>query len=133
MSETENKSNNRLSGQIQISDGVIEVIAGTAVEKTEGIAALAGNFAGGIIEKISNKKNYSNGIDIIVEDNIVTVNVGVLIYFGRKIYETALDVQKNVKTAIENMTGLKVSGVNVNVVGLEYEKCNSNETISETE
>ncbi len=133
MSETENKSNNRLSGQIQISDGVIEVIAGTAVVKTEGIAALAGNFAGGIIEKISNKKNYSNGIDIIVEDNIVTVNVGVLIYFGRKIYETALDVQKNVKTAIENMTGLKVSGVNVNVVGLEYEKCNSNETISETE
>ena len=109
MSETENKSNNRLSGQIQISDGVIEVIAGTAVVKTEGIAALAGNFAGGIIEKISNKKNYSNGIDIMVEDNIVTVNVGVLIYFVRKIYEIkAIRVWEENLSHVENTLKMNI-------------------------
>lgn len=114
------KSRNKGSGQVQIADGVIAVIAGTAALEAEGIAGMAGNFAGEIIEKLG-RKNFSKGVNINVEDKSVVINLNLIVKFGFKINETALDVQKRVKTAVETMTGLSVSSVNVNVTGIDFE------------
>lgn len=114
------KSNNKGSGQVQIADDVISVIAGTAALEAEGIAGMVGNFAGEIIEKLG-RKNFSKGVDIAVEEKNVVINLSLIVKFGFKINEAALDVQKRVKTAVETMTGLSVAAVNINVSGLDFE------------
>lgn len=115
------KSNNKTSGLIQIADEVIAIIAGTAALEIEGVSGMVGNFAGGIIEKLG-KKNLAKGVDINVEGNLVTIELSIIIKFGYKIQEVSAEVQKRVKTAIETMTGLSASAVNINVIGLDFEK-----------
>ena len=47
-----------------------------------------------------------------------------LMKYGYSIPDVTQKVQDKVKTAIENMTGLQVTDVNVRVVGVEIEKSN---------
>lgn len=115
------QSNNHVKGQIQIADEVIAIIAGTACLEIEGVAGMVGNFAGGIIEKLG-KKNFAKGVTVTVENNEVTVLLSLMIKFNYKIQDVTVEVQKRVKTAIETMTGLTTVAVNINVVGLEFEK-----------
>ena len=115
------KMNFKRSGQVNISDDVISVIAGTAALQTEGVAGMSGNFAGDIIEMLG-KRSFSKGVSISIEDRNVKISLELLIKFGSKVHETALQVQKNVKTAVENMTGLSVVSVDVNVSNIIFDK-----------
>jgi len=115
------KPNNQHAGVIQIADDVISVIAGTAALEVEGISGMVGKFAGGIIEKLG-KKNFAKGVNISVNNSKVTITLSIIVKFNYKIQEVALEAQKRVKTAIETMTGLTTSAVNINVVGIEFEK-----------
>lgn len=115
------KSNNQHTGLIQIADDVIATIAGTAALEVEGIAGMIGNFAGGIIEKLG-KKNITKGVNISIDEGQVTVNLSIIVKSNCKIQEVTLEIQKRVKTAIETMTGLNTAAVNINVVGIEFEK-----------
>lgn len=114
-------SNNKPSGLIQIADDVIAVIAGTAAMEVEGLSSMTGNFAGGIIEKLS-KKNFSNGVIVSVDGNAVQISMSIIVKFGFKIQEVAVEVQRKVKNAVETMTGLNTEAVNINIVGLDFEK-----------
>ncbi len=118
MTEIKNESG---IGQIQIADEVIAVIAGTAALEIEGVAGMSGNFTGDIVERLGHK-NLSKGIKIDVNADSVVVGISILAKFGYKVHELSLNVQKRVKTAIETMTGLKVSAINVHITGVIQEK-----------
>ncbi len=120
----ERKSDFKCSGQVNISDDVIAVIAGTTALQTDGVAGMAGNFAGDIIEMLG-KRNFSKGVKISIENKSVYIYLGLIVKFGSKVHETALKVQENVKTAVENMTGLSVSAVDINISNLVFDKNNS--------
>lgn len=117
---TEKKSDCRCSGQVDVSDNVIAVIAGITALRTEGVAGMSGNLAGDIIE-IIRKKNFSKGVKIRFENKKVYIYLGLAIKFGSKIHKTALAVQENVKTAVENMTGLSVAAVDINISNLIFD------------
>ena len=55
-----------------------------------------------------------------MEDDKVIVDLSVLISYGHTIPEMGKAVQEGVKAAIESMTGLEVSSVNVNVGGITF-------------
>ena len=109
----------KVKGQIQIADDVIASIAGTAALEAEGISSLAGGKA--IMEKISKRTNQ-RGVIIKVEGKEVGVELNVNVLHGCKIQKAAETAQIKVRDAVENMTGLKVEQVNVNVVGIEFER-----------
>ena len=137
MAETENRSTHKVYekdklGEVQIADEVVAIIAGLAATEVDGVDSMAGNITNELVGKLG-MKNLSKGVKVDVTEDHVSVDLSLNLTYGYNIPEVSEAVQDRVKSAIENMTGLKVSGVNVNVVGLEYEKCNSNETISETE
>ncbi len=67
-------------------------------------------------------KNLSKGIKVKIQDNIVSVDVALNIGFGYAIPKVSSNVQEKVKTAIENMTGLGVSRVNVRIASVDLEK-----------
>ena len=110
--------NNNAESSIKIADDVVAVIAGAAVAEVQGVASMAGGFAGGITEVLSGKKNLSKGIKVEVGEKDAKIDVNIIVEYGARIPDIAFDIQNRVKKAVENMTGLKVLEVNVNVQGV---------------
>ncbi len=108
-------------GEVQIADEVVAIIAGLAATEVKGVAALAGNIANEIVGKVG-KKNLSKGIKVDVTGQSVTVDMSLILEYGYSIPKICLIVQERVKSAIENMTGLKVEEVNVRIAGVSVEK-----------
>ena len=103
---------------IQISSDVVAVIAGVAVSEVQGVAGMAGGFAGGISEVFSGKKNLAKGIKADIEDGKAKLDVNIIVEYGSRIPDVAFEIQNRVKKAVENMTGLVVEEVNVHVQGV---------------
>ncbi len=110
-------------GEVQIADEVVTIIAGLAATEVEGVVSLAGNITN---DKVGKKgiKNLAKGVKVDVLQGSVSVEVSMLMKYGYSIPGVTQKVQDKVKTAIENMTGLQVTDVNVRVVGVEIEKSN---------
>mgnify|MGYP004554593171 CR=1 FL=1 len=110
------------TSNIQIADDVVAIIAGKAVSDAPGVYAMAGGFAGGISEVLSGKKNLSKGIKVDVGEKETKIDVNIIVEYGSRIPDVAYEIQTRVKKSVENMTGLKVSEVNVHVQGVKTEK-----------
>ena len=83
---------------------------------------MAGGFAGGITEVLKGKKNLAKGIKVDSENGKAKIDVNIIVEYGARIPDVAFEIQNRVKTAVENMTGLKVEEVNVHVQGVNTEK-----------
>jgi len=116
--------NKESDGQIQIADEVIAVIAGTAAMEVDGIVDGVGGVAGypAAVMEFFGKKNQARGVKVLVEDNQVTLDINIVVLFGTKVQVAAAEVQTKVKSAVETMTGLEVSIINVTVVGIVKER-----------
>ncbi len=122
---------NENNGSIKISDEVIATIASVAVMEVEGVCGLAGgSIAGEIVQKFG-KKNATKGIKISSVDSEITIDISLCIKYGTRIPEIAWEVQENVKKSVESMSGQNVSKVNIHISGVEFEKENRLEDISD--
>lgn len=108
-------------GQLQIADEVVAIIAGLAATEVEGVASMAGNITNELVSKLG-KKSLSKGIRVKVEDGIVNVNVALNIAYGYSVPKTCKKVQEKVKAAIENMTGLEVEKVDIQIANVSISK-----------
>lgn len=113
-------------GQIQIADEVIAIIAGIAATEVEGVAGMSGNITGDIAELLG-RKNLSKGVKISVGQKEVSIELNIIIEFGVKIPKVALEVQKRVQSAVETMTGLVVTEINLNIMGIHFGKEKQND------
>ncbi len=115
---------NKEVGRIVIADEVIATIAGTAALEVEGVCSMptGTNNKGNLINWI-NKKNYSKDVEVEVVDNEIYVNISAVIKYGYNISNTSNELQEKIKSALELMTGMTVSEVNVSIIGvIEQEK-----------
>ncbi|KUK82627.1 MAG: hypothetical protein XD97_0387 [Pelotomaculum thermopropionicum] len=106
-------------GSIRISEDVVKIIAGLAASEVPGVAAMSGGIAGGIAEKLG-RKNLSKGVKAEVGEKEATIDIFVILEYGAQIPKVASEIQVGVKNAVENMTGLKVLEVNVNVQDVSF-------------
>jgi len=106
---------------MMITDEVLAIMAGVAAAEVKSVHKMSGGFAGGIVEAFG-RRNLSKGVKVDVLDGVVSVDVAVNIAYGFNIPDTCKKVQEKVKAAIENMTGLEVSEVNVHVAGVDMEE-----------
>ncbi|MDF2939179.1 MAG: Asp23/Gls24 family envelope stress response protein [Paenibacillaceae bacterium] len=106
-------------GNIQIAPEVIEIIAGLATIEVEGVAGMSGGFASGVAELLG-RKNLSKGVKVEVGQKEAAIDVSIIIEYGQRIPAVASDIQRNVKQAIESMTGLDVIEVNVHIHGVQF-------------
>ena len=116
---------------IKIADDVIAVIAGAAASEVSGVASMAGGFAGGISEVFSGKKNFAKGIKVETGDKETKIDVNIIVEYGVRIPDVAYEIQTRVKKAVEGMTGLKVSEVNVHIQGVKTQQENVQDENSE--
>lgn len=107
-------------GKVEIAPEVIEVIAGIAATEVEGVAAMRGNFAAGVVERLG-KKNHGKGVKVELTNEGIVVDVYVLMHFGVSIPSVAQGIQDNIRQALLTMTGLDLKEVNVHVVGVTFD------------
>lgn len=109
------------SGKVSFANEVIATIAALAASEVEGIASMSGGFAEGLTEMLG-RKNLTKGVKVEVGTEEAAVDISVVVKYGCKIQCVAAQIQQNVKSAIETMTGLRVVEVNVNIAGIAIEK-----------
>lgn len=121
------------NNKIKIADEVVAIIAGKAVSEIQGVYEMSGGFAGGIGEVLSGKKNLAKGIKVVATEKEAKVDVNIIVEYGVRIPEIAFEIQTKVKKAVETMTGLKVTEVNVHVQGVNTNIEKKNDTPTESE
>ena len=124
-------SNVEIETNLNISEDVIGIIAGLAASEVEGIAGMTLGFVDGINQILGGNKKYSKGVKIELEGKKVTIDLYVNVKYGVRIPDIAWAAQNAVKSAVENMTGLDVVAVNINVQGITFDK--KEDTKSDTE
>ncbi|MFC3882864.1 Asp23/Gls24 family envelope stress response protein [Bacillus songklensis] len=107
-------------GKVEIAPEVIEVIAGIAASEIDGVAAMRGNFAAGVVEKLG-KKNHGKGVKVELAENSIKVDVYCFMKFGVSIPTVAQKVQDNIRQALKNMTALELDEVNIHIVGVQFD------------
>lgn len=105
-------------GMVQIADDVVAMIASLAATEVEGVSAMAGNITNELMSKVGMKK-LTKGVRVEVMENNVVVDLAVTMEYGYNIPATGQKVQAKVKNAIENMTGLTCSDVNIRIAGIK--------------
>ncbi len=106
------------TGSVAISDDVIAAIAGVAAAEVEGIASLG---SVNVVDFIG-KKNAGKGVKIAIADDAVEISVSLSVKKGNVIPAVAKAVQENVASAVESMTGIEPSAVNVKVIDVAFDK-----------
>ncbi len=107
-------------GGLIISEDVIAEIAKNASKDIEGLAGFATRPAD--IAGVFKKNSSSKSIKVINHDNEMILDMYVVLKSGVKIPVVCEKIQRNVKEAVQNMTGRIVNKVNIYVAGIEFLK-----------
>ena len=105
-------------GVVQIADDVVAMIASLAATEVQGVNAMAGNISNELMSKVGMKK-LTKGVRVTVDNGNVKVDLAVTMEYGFNIPEICKQVQARVKAAIENMTGLVCTDVNIRIAGVK--------------
>ncbi|MDD3571290.1 MAG: Asp23/Gls24 family envelope stress response protein, partial [Lachnospiraceae bacterium] len=73
------------------------------------------------------KKNLAKGVKVSVQEGEAAIEIEIAVKFGTSLREIAEKVQGKIKNAVETMTGLSVSVVDVNISAVVVEKTKGKE------
>ena len=99
------------NGSVMISEDVVATIVEHALTEVDGVVKGGADVVG--------KKSWGKGLRIaIAEDNSLSIGCNVIVSYGQSVVEIAQAVQAAVTSAVESVTGVNVTDVNVNVCGI---------------
>ncbi len=106
-------------GQIVVSEETIATVAGIAALECYGLVGMCSRsrLKDNFVELLG-MENLSRGVEVSLNDDKVIIDLFIIVSYGTKISEVAQNVMETVKYAVENLIGLKVDKVNVNVQGV---------------
>jgi uncharacterized alkaline shock family protein YloU len=107
-------------GQITVAESVVQKIAGKACREIAGVHSMgtSGTRAfGALRERIpgSTGPNVAQGVGVEVGEAESAIDLDIVVEYGVSIAELGRSIQRNVKQAVERMTGLRVVEVNIAV------------------
>ncbi|HXS62345.1 MAG TPA: Asp23/Gls24 family envelope stress response protein [Streptosporangiaceae bacterium] len=108
------------SGKISIAQGVVQKVAGIACREISGVHAMGASTSrafGAVRDRIpgSTGPSFAQGVGVEVGETEAAVDLDIVVDYGVSIDDLGRSIQRNVKQAVERMTGLDVVEVNVNV------------------
>ena len=104
-------------GAVHIADKVIAGIAVEAALAVKGVVGPAASFA----EKFG-RSSSPRGIDIKMDGTTVELTVRLVVRYGIRIPDVAIEVQQVVKGAVESRCGYEVSAVHIIVQDILYDR-----------
>ncbi|MDD5644265.1 MAG: Asp23/Gls24 family envelope stress response protein [bacterium] len=116
--ENTGANNEKELGETKIHNDVIATIAGIALAEVKGISSPSGGFVEGITGIIG-RKYCEKGIKVEFAEDSIILEIPVIVEYGVRIPETALEIQKKIKERVERLTGNNVKSVNICVQGIK--------------
>ncbi|HIR31455.1 MAG TPA: Asp23/Gls24 family envelope stress response protein [Candidatus Faecousia faecavium] len=102
---------NQENGSVMISEDVIATIAEHALIDVDGVVKGGSEIVG--------KKSWGKGMRITIsEDNTLSIGCNVIVRYGDSVVNVANAVQDAIANAVESVTGVTFSDINVNVCGI---------------
>lgn len=104
-----------VKSELIISEDVIAAIAINAAKDVDGVAGFSEKRA-----SITKKDGTARSVRVWTNDNEVKIHMYLTLIGSSRIPEVCAQVQRNVKGAVQNMTGRVVTKVNISVVGADF-------------
>lgn len=105
-------------GAILISEDVIGKIVAQAIKDVDGVVSLSNKLRPEIADFIG-AGNWAKGVRIKLEDeNLVAIDCSIIVTYGTCIVNVAKAAQEAIANAVESLSGVKTSAVNVTVCGV---------------
>jgi uncharacterized alkaline shock family protein YloU len=135
---TQRLDNDSSQGKTTISSSVVQKIAGMAAREISGVYSLGGGISkafGALRERIpgSNPAVSTSGVEVEVGEKQAAVDLDIVVEYGAGIVDLAKAIRRNVITAVERMTGLEVTEVNIAVNDIHLPEDDEQETPSESQ
>jgi uncharacterized alkaline shock family protein YloU len=110
-------------GGTTIQDTVVSKIAGIAAQEVEGIRMGGGasQAASGLIGSITgNAGGQSRGVNVEVGQEEAAIDLTLTAEYGKSIPQLSEAVRRNVINRVENLVGLRVTEVNIEVGNIYF-------------
>ena len=112
------------SDGVNISEEVVGIIAGLGAVEVEGVDSLVGNLTADTISKAGAGK-LQKAIKVVDNDpGKIIVRMAINMKYGYDIPKVSGQVQEKVKQAVETMTGLEVSAVDIRIATVSVSSAN---------
>lgn len=108
-------------GSLQISTEVLGKIARCAALEVEGVAAVSCGSQNKKMKELLERTNVQAPVSVVMKDGTAEITLHVVLAFGAKAPAVVEKVQENVKSAVQNMTNVTVSRVDLVIAGLAAE------------
>ena len=105
-------------GSLQISTEVLGKIARCAALEVAGVAEVSCGSQNRKVKDFLERANVQSPVTVEMRDGTAEITLHLVVAFGARIPSVAEKVQKNVKTAVQNMTNVTVSRVDLVIAGL---------------
>ena len=104
-------------GRTTIDPGVLIKIAKLTTLGVPGVSSMASGP-----RKVDSifRKNYSEGIQVDVENNTVYADIYLVLDHNVDLHATSLDIQEKVSRAITEMVGMNVGKINIHIEDINY-------------
>lgn len=104
-------------GVVRINNEVVATIASVAAMEVKGVYKMGGGIKKALHE-VFLRRSSQGSVRICSKDSEIKLTVSIIVDYGVDIPRVADEVQENVKQAVEKMTGLIMSEVDVVVDGV---------------
>ena len=105
-------------GEILIDSEVVAKYAGSVAVECFGIVGMAAlNVKDGLV-KLLKKESLTHGINVMINDNKITIDFHVIVSYGVSISAVADNLISNVKYKVEEFTGMELEKINIFVEGV---------------
>ncbi len=102
-------------GKITFTEGVLSALVHQAVSGIEGL----GEVKGKLTDIVSVFGGRQKGIHIDLGEDGIRVTMNIAVRYGRPIHEVTREIQRQIKEEVEQMTGLRVAGVDIYVQDIQ--------------
>ncbi|MGD9901426.1 MAG: Asp23/Gls24 family envelope stress response protein [Spirochaetales bacterium] len=108
-------------GKVNCNKNILLSIINLAAKEISGVSRMAETFGSHIRNLISN--NYYEGVKIAYNNNdALTINVYLNVYYGVKVADVVYRVQENIKNGLSSMIDVKINTINVHILGVDFKK-----------
>lgn len=105
-------------GSLQISTEVIGKIARCAALEIEGVAEVSCGRQNKKVKGLLEIASLQSPVTVTMREGTAEITLNLLVNFGVRIPSVAEKVQENVKSAVQSMTNVTVSRVDLVIAGL---------------
>ena len=113
-----NGTMNTQLGEILVNTDVIAKYAGSSAVECFGVVGMASIKMKDGLAKLLRMENLNQGVDVLIEDNNITINLHIIVSYGVSISAVAENLISNVRYKVEEFSGLNVVKINVFVEGV---------------